>query len=239
MHKYFHHPMPETCGWEIDEFEKLERARFDDPDDPRRFLAAGDNQIAGVGDGFQRNSPPWLDTVQSLWPDIPVYGSIIEVSECLTRLVGQVNSMMWMAEFPERMGAVINRLGAYYLAMARAQLQAGRGLLDGFVIWGDVAYKKSTFMAPAYWREYYQALGGRHGAGDPRRRAPRDLPRLRECPRHLSGLHRNRRGCLQSAGGQGRHGCARSAPPLRASNGFLRQQRRDHLGDRRSRCHPP
>jgi hypothetical protein len=156
MHKYFHHPMPETCGWEIDEFEKLELARFDDPDDTRRFLAAGDNQIAGVGDGFQRNSPPWLDTVQSLWPSIPVYGSIIEVSECLTRLVGQVNSMMWMAEFPERMGAVINRIGAYYLAMTRAQLLAGRGRLDGFVIWGDVAYKKSTFMAPAYWREYFK-----------------------------------------------------------------------------------
>ena len=64
--------------------------------------------------------------------------------------------MMWMAEFPDRMGAVINRLGAYYLAMARAQLQTGRGLLDGFVIWGDVAYKKSTFMSPAYWREYFK-----------------------------------------------------------------------------------
>jgi uroporphyrinogen decarboxylase len=29
-------------------------------------------------------------------------------------------------------------------------------LLDGFVIWGDVAYKKSTFMSPAYWREYFK-----------------------------------------------------------------------------------
>ena len=41
MHKYFHHPMPETCGWEIDEFEKLERAQFDAPDDPRRFWRRG------------------------------------------------------------------------------------------------------------------------------------------------------------------------------------------------------
>jgi len=24
------------------------------------------------------------------------------------------------------------------------------------VIWGDVAYKKSTFMSPAYWREYFK-----------------------------------------------------------------------------------
>lgn len=156
MHKHFEFPMPEMRGWEVDTFEKLERAQFDDPCDERRFFAAGDNQIAGVGDGFQRNSPAWIETVRSLRPDFPVYGSIIEVSECLTRLIGQEHTMLWMAEYPERMGAVINRLGVFYLEMARAQLAAAAGLLDGFVIWGDVAYKKSTFMSPRYWREYFK-----------------------------------------------------------------------------------
>ncbi len=156
MHKHFEFPMPEMRSWETDSFEKLERAEFDDPRDPRRFFAAGDNQIAGVGDGFQRNTPPWIDTVKSLRPDFPVYGSMIEVSECLTRLIGQANTMLWMGEYPERMGAVINRLGAFYLEMARAEIEAGAGLLDGFVIWGDVAYKKSTFMSPRYWREHFK-----------------------------------------------------------------------------------
>jgi len=172
MRKHFQHPMPEMTAWEVDEFEKLERAVFDDPADPRRFFAAGDNQIAGVGDGFQRNSPPWIETSRSLRPDFPVYGSIIEVSECLTRLVGQVNAMMWLAEFPERMGAVIQRIGAFYLEMAKAEIQAGAGLLDGFVIWGDVAYKKCTFMSPAYWRRYFkpwvaQMVQTAHAAGLP------------------------------------------------------------------------
>ena len=172
MHKHFEHPMPEMTAWEVDTFEKLESAVFDDPRDPRRFVAGGDNQIAGVGDGFQRNTPPWIETVKSLRPDFPVYGSMIEVSECLTRLIGQVNTMMWMAEFPERMGAVIHRLGAFYLEMAKAEIEAGAGLLDGFVIWGDVAYKKCTFMAPAYWRQYYkpwvaQMVQAAHAAGLP------------------------------------------------------------------------
>src|SRR5512137_2091296 len=57
MHKHFSYPMPEMRAWETDTFEKLQRAVFDPPDDPRRFFSAGDNQIAGVGDGFQRNSP--------------------------------------------------------------------------------------------------------------------------------------------------------------------------------------
>jgi hypothetical protein len=172
MHKHFEFPMPEMRAWETDSFEKLERAVFDDPRDWRRFFAAGDNQIAGVGDGFQRNSPPWIETVKSLWPDFPVYGSIIEASECLTRLIGQENAMMWMAEYPERMGAVINRIGAFYLEMAKAEIEAGAGLLDGFVIWGDVAYKKCTFMSPNYWREFFkpwvaQMSEAAHAAGLP------------------------------------------------------------------------
>jgi uroporphyrinogen decarboxylase len=156
MHKHFEYPMPEMRAWETDTFEKLERAKFDDPRDRRRFFAGGDNQIAGVGDGFQRNSPPWIDTVKSLRPDFPVYGSMIEASECLTRLIGQGNTMLWMAEYPQRMGTVINRIGAFYLEIAKAEIEAGAALLDGFVIWGDVAYKKCTFMSPAYWREYFK-----------------------------------------------------------------------------------
>jgi len=156
MHKHFEFPMPEMRDWETDSLEKLERAKFDDPTDRRRFTTGGDNQIAGVGDGFHRNTPPWIETVRSLHPDFPVYGSIIEVSECLTRLIGQQNAMLWMGEEPERMGAVINRIGEFYFQMARAEMEAGKGLLDGFVIWGDVAYKKCTFMSPKYWREYFK-----------------------------------------------------------------------------------
>lgn len=156
LRKHFEFPMPEMRGWETDTFEKLERVEFDDPRDRRRFYEAGDNQIAGVGDGFERNSPAWIDTVKSLRADFPVYGSMGEVSECLTRLIGQENAMMWMAEFPDRMGAVINRIGAHYLECAKAEMDAGAGLIDGFVIWGDVAYKRGMFFSPNYWREYFK-----------------------------------------------------------------------------------
>jgi len=172
MHKHLSFPMPEMTGWETDTFEKLQKAEFDPPDDPRRFFSAGDNQIAGVGDGFERNSPAWIETVKSLHPDFPVYGSIIEVSECLTRLVGQENALMWMGEYPEEMGEAANRIGAFYLAMAKAEIAAGGGLLDGFVIWGDVAYKKSMLFSPVYWREYFKPWVARiaeaaHAAGLP------------------------------------------------------------------------
>jgi len=105
-------------GWEIDTIEKLEAAEFDDPADPRRFHETGDNQLAGVGDGFARDSPAWLDSVRDLRADTAVFGSGIEVAECLTRLVGQANSLLWLGLYLERMAAVIARLGQFYLTCA-------------------------------------------------------------------------------------------------------------------------
>ena len=104
MRKKFDFPMPEFIGFETDTLEKLESFEFDDPDDRRRFFEAGDNQIAGVGDGFERNSPAWIETVKRLRPDFPVYGSMCEGSECLTRMIGQENTMMWIGLYPDADG---------------------------------------------------------------------------------------------------------------------------------------
>jgi uroporphyrinogen decarboxylase len=156
MRKKFDFPMPEFMSWDIDTIEKLEALEFDDPYDKRRYFEAGDNQIAGVGDGFQRNSPAWIETVKSLRPNFPVYGSMIECSECLTRLVGQENTLFWMGMYPEQFGEQINRIGRFYLDCMKAQIEAAGGLLDGMVIWGDVAYKQTMLFDPEYWREYFK-----------------------------------------------------------------------------------
>ena len=156
MRKKFEAPMPEFIGFDTDTIEKLEALVFDDAYDKRRYYEAGDNQIAGVGDGFERNSPAWTETIKSLYPDFPVFGSIIEVNECLTRLIGPESNMFWIGMYPERMGKVIARIGQFYLDCAKAQIDAAGGLLDGFVIWGDVAYKNNMFFSPDYWREHFK-----------------------------------------------------------------------------------
>jgi uroporphyrinogen decarboxylase len=156
MRKKFASPMPESVGWETDTLEKLERVEFDDPADRRRFFAAGDNHIAGVGDGFERSSPPWIDTVRRLRADFAVYGSMTECSECLTRLVGQQNTMLWIGLYPEQMRQAIERIGQFCLDCLGAQIRAADGLLDGMVIWGDVAYRRAMFFSPAYWRRCFR-----------------------------------------------------------------------------------
>jgi len=156
LRKKFEFPMPEFVDWDTDTIEKLESFEFDDPYDKRRYLQPGDNQIAGVGDTFERNSPAWTETVRKLRQDFAVYGSIIECSECLTRLIGQANTLLWIGLYPERMGKAINRIGRFYLDCARAEIQAADGLLDGFVIFGDVAYKDNLFFSPDYWRQYFK-----------------------------------------------------------------------------------
>jgi hypothetical protein len=156
LRKKFSDPMPEFVDFETDTLEKLEALEFDDPYDKRRYFQAGDNQIAGVGDGFERNSPPWVETVKSLWPDFPAFGSIIECNECLTRLIGPENNMLWIGMYPDRMGKAINRIGQFYFECAKAEIAAAENLLDGFVIWGDVAYRNDMFFSPDYWRQYFK-----------------------------------------------------------------------------------
>jgi len=156
MRKKFDVVMPQFMDFETNTIEKLEALVFDDPYDKRRYFESGDNQIAGVGDGFERNSPPWTETVKSLYPDFPVFGSIIEVNECLTRLIGPENNMLWIGLYPDRMGKVIARIGQFYLDCAKAQIDAADGLLDGFVIWGDVAYKNNMFFSPDFWRQHFK-----------------------------------------------------------------------------------
>ena len=156
MRKKFDFPMPEFISWDTDTIEKLEAFEFDNPYDRRRYFEAGDNQIAGVGDGFERNSPPWIETVKKLHPDFPVYGSMIESSECLTRLVGQENALFWIGMYPDRLGECINRIGQFYLDCLKAQISAADGLLDGMVIWGDVAYSQTMLFDPEYWRTYFK-----------------------------------------------------------------------------------
>jgi len=156
LRKRFDFPMPEYIAWETDTIEKLEAFEFDDPFDRRRYFKEGDNQIAGVGDGFERNSPAWVETIKKLYPDFAVFGSITEVSECLVRLVGPANYLLWIGMYPDRFGKCLNRIGQFYLDCTKAQIEAADGLIDGMVIWGDVAYKENMFFHPDYWRTYFK-----------------------------------------------------------------------------------
>jgi len=158
IRKKFDQAMPGFIGFETSTLEKLEALRFDPATDGRRFFAGGDNQIAGVGDAFERNSPPWIDTVKSIHADFPVYGSVCEAHEMLWRIVGSENVMYWIGEHPERLGVQIERVGRFCVELAKAQIQAAGGLLDGMVVWGDVAYRKCMLFSPVYWRRWFKPV---------------------------------------------------------------------------------
>jgi uroporphyrinogen decarboxylase len=156
IRKRFDAPMPAFLRFETDSIEKMRAFSFDDPWDERRYFRGGDNQIAGVGDGFTRDLAPWIDTVKSLHPDFPVYGSVCEGHETLWRIIGSENVMLWIGEYPDEIARFVERINAFALELAKAQIKAAGGMLDGMVIWGDVAYKKGTFFSPAYWRKHFK-----------------------------------------------------------------------------------
>jgi len=156
LRKKFADPMPEFIQFETDTIEKAEAFEFDDPADPRRFFSRGDNQIGGVGDGYARDLPPWIETVDARRAEIPVYGSQCEANEYMTRIVGGQNLLLWAGLYPERFGRFVQRTNAWALDMLKAQIRAAAGRIDGIVIWGDVAYRKDLFFRPDYWRKWYK-----------------------------------------------------------------------------------
>lgn len=156
--KKFKDPMPAFLYFETDTIDKLTAFQFDDPFDERRYLSSGDNQIAGVGDGFIRNTPAWIETVKTLYPDFPVYGSVCEGQEMLWRMIGSENVMLWMLMFPDELERFMERLHQFIIGITEAQIKAAGGMLDGMVLWGDVAYVRDLLFAPDEWRRFFKPI---------------------------------------------------------------------------------
>jgi uroporphyrinogen decarboxylase len=156
IRKKYDDPMPAYLEFDTDSIEKMRAFQFDDPWDERRYFSGGDNQVAGVGDSFIRDLPPWMETVKKLHPDFPVYGSVCEGHECLWRIVGSENVLLWIGLYPDELGRFIDRIHEFNLGIAEAQIEAASGLLDGMVIWGDVAYRRDLLFSPDYWRRYFK-----------------------------------------------------------------------------------
>ena len=156
IRKKLAYPMPDFLSFETDTIEKMESFQFDDPWDERRYLHRGDDQINGVGDGFVRNLDPFVDRLKPAWPDFAIFGGVCEAHEMLWRIVGSENVMLWIGLYPEEIGTFVERLNAFNLEIVKAQIKAAGGLLDGMVVWGDVAYKNGMLFSPAYWRKYFK-----------------------------------------------------------------------------------
>jgi hypothetical protein len=156
IRKKFHLPMPSFAAFDTDSIDRMRAFEFDDPADDRRYLARGDDQINGVGDGFSRDIAPYVDRVNAVWEDFPVFGGVCEAHEMLWRIVGSENALLWMGEYPDEIAHFVERLHAFNLGIVRAQIRAAAARLDGMVIWGDVAYKKGMLFSPDFWRRVFK-----------------------------------------------------------------------------------
>jgi uroporphyrinogen decarboxylase len=156
LQKKFDQAMPGFLSFETDSIEKMRAFRFDDPWDERRFFSAGDDQINGVGDGFARNTAPFVERVKGAWAEFPVFGGVCEAHETMWRIVGLENVMLWIGMYPGEVARFVERINEFALQAVKAQIRAADGLLDGMVIWGDVAYKKGMMFSPAFWRSHFK-----------------------------------------------------------------------------------
>jgi hypothetical protein len=156
IQKKLAYPMPAFLRFDTDTIEKMEAFQFDDPWDERRYYTAGDDQINGVGDGFVRNLPPFVERVREAWPDFPTFGGVCEGHEMLWRIIGSEHTLLWIGLYPDAIARFVERLNAFALEIVKAQIRAAGGMLDGMVIWGDVAYKNGMLFSPAFWRKHFK-----------------------------------------------------------------------------------
>jgi len=156
IRKKFDRPMPAFLRFETDTLEKMEAFQFDDPWDERRYFSPGDDQINGVGDSFSRNLPSFVDRLNLVYSEFPVFGGVCEAHEMLWRIVGSENTMLWIGLHPDHIARFVERISAFSLEVLKAQIKAAAGKLDGVVVWGDVAYRKGMLFSPDFWRRHFK-----------------------------------------------------------------------------------
>lgn len=149
-------PMPMYEAFAVKSPADMVSFVFDAPDDPRRFFQGGDDQINGVGDALNRDLPAWSERVDAYAGDLAVFGSVCEPFEYLWRCIGSANALMWMLAEREQLEAFVERIGAFLVELAKAEIEAGRGRLCGMYLWGDVAYRNAMLFSPAIWREMFK-----------------------------------------------------------------------------------
>ncbi len=156
IRKRFDLPMPAFVQFDTDTVEKMAAFQFDDAWDERRYFRPGDDQLNGVGDSFSRNLPSFVDRLNAVAAEFPVFGGVCEAHEMLWRIVGPENAMLWIGMYPDQVARFVERIFEFCLEAVRAQIKAANGKLDGMVIWGDVAYTKTLMFSPEYWRRHFK-----------------------------------------------------------------------------------
>jgi len=61
-----------------------------------------------------------------------------------------------MGLHPDHIARFVERINAFSLEIVKAQIKAASGMLDGMVIWGDVAYKNGMLFSPDFWRKNFK-----------------------------------------------------------------------------------
>jgi uroporphyrinogen-III decarboxylase len=81
---------------------------------------------------------------------------VCEAQELGWRIIGSENMLLWMGLYPNELGRFISGVTEFLVELTRAEIAASAGLLDGMVIWGDVAYVRGMLFSPDSWRRLFK-----------------------------------------------------------------------------------
>ncbi len=154
--KHFDLLMPHYLDFDTKTVADMDAFEFEDPFDRRRYFESVDDMINGVGDGFYRGLPPFVEKFKQYAEDFCVFGSVWDPYESIWRIIGSENALMKLAEAPEAVERFVRRIGDFMLGIGKAQIAAADGKIQGMYVWGDVAYTRGMFFSPELWRRIFQ-----------------------------------------------------------------------------------
>jgi len=150
-------PMPHFDSFGINTVEEMENFTFEDDDMiNKRFKRTGADQINGVGDALAFSTPSYIERFEAYKDDFAMFGSVCEMYEFVWRIVGTENALFWMALYPDKFKAFVDRAGAFMQKILETQIELYKEEMDGMYIWGDVAYVNGMLFSPAMWRDIFK-----------------------------------------------------------------------------------
>ncbi len=143
----FSQPIPDFIKYAVDDINDLERFRFEDPHDKKRYcdrFAASDQYDLEI---------PFNEQIKDYRNEFCIFGNICEARETVWRIMGMENEFMAIVDHPDKLKIFADRAADFNIELGKAQLENED--ISGIIVYGDIGYKNGLLISPKDWRQIY------------------------------------------------------------------------------------
>lgn len=147
----FSQPIPNFIRYAVKDIKELEKFRFEDPNDRRRFIDS-----FAVPDQYNLEKP-FFEQIDNYKDDFCIFGNICEARETVWRVLGMEKEFTAIVDCPDELKRFALRAAEFNIELGKRQLENEN--IEGIIVYGDIGYANGLMMSPGSWKEiYYPSL---------------------------------------------------------------------------------